>query len=290
MANLANSDSYGYVNGTAGDDKISNSGQYSTVNAGDGNDTIYNSGITHWSQLEGGAGNDSIYNEQGNYITIRGGKGDDTIRIKSLYANNNIIQYDEGDGNDYFIDEYNPSSPNWTVQIGGGTGTYSTQTSGSDLIVNVGSGKITLANMGSKSVNIAGTYSTGSGGVTVQNGNAVSLVSGTSYADSIFNYGNSVTVNTGAGDDTVVNATGGYNSYIYGGDGNDSVLNASFSDTIYGGDGNDTIKSGDSSRVYGGTGNDFIYVASGDAGRDTISGGTGNDIISLGGTKGSNGY
>lgn len=90
---------------------IRNSNSYAVVNGTSSDDTIYNSGITHYSQLNGGAGNDSIYNEQGNSVTIRGGTGNDTIRIMSLYANNNVIQYNEGDGNDYFIDEWNPLKP-----------------------------------------------------------------------------------------------------------------------------------------------------------------------------------
>lgn len=53
-----------------------------------------------------------------------------------------MIQYSSGDGNDLIIEEWQPvNSPSWTLQIGNGYGTYSTQTSGSDAIVSVGEEK-----------------------------------------------------------------------------------------------------------------------------------------------------
>ena len=79
---------------------ITNRNTYSVVYGTASDDTIYNSDISHYSTLDGGAGNDSIYTYQGNQLTIRGGTGNDTIRINSLYSNRHVIQYSEGDGND----------------------------------------------------------------------------------------------------------------------------------------------------------------------------------------------
>lgn len=143
MANISNTKSNSLVSGTSGDDKITNSyGSNSTLYGNSGNDTIHNYDISHWAVLDGGAGNDSIYSSHGNNVTIKGGTGNDTIRIKDLNAKNNVIQYSSGDGNDLIIEEWQPvNSPSWTLQIGNGYGTYSTQTSGSDAIVSVGEEK-----------------------------------------------------------------------------------------------------------------------------------------------------
>lgn len=67
---------------------IKNTSSHANVQGTSGDDQIYNTDISHWSVIDAGAGNDSIYSYQGNYLTIRGGTGDDTIRIKSLYSKN----------------------------------------------------------------------------------------------------------------------------------------------------------------------------------------------------------
>ena len=72
-------------------------------------------------------------------MTITGGAGNDNISLGSD-ASNNLIQYKSGDGNDK-IYGFNATS---TLQIGGGTGTYSTVESGDNIIVTVGKGKITI--------------------------------------------------------------------------------------------------------------------------------------------------
>ena len=251
--NISNGSQYSTILAGAGNDSISNSGSRNIIDAGEGNDTVKNSGITHWSSISGGAGNDSIYNEQGNYVTICGGTGDDTIRIKSLYAGNNVIQYSEGDGNDYFINEWDDS--NWTLQIGDGTGTYSTQTSGWDIIVSVGNGKITLANAANLSnVNIAGTYSTGGGGSSNSK-----LITGTEGEDSIENFVEGATINALGGNDSVENSA--EKVLINGDAGNDTIGNDSY---------------GKNATLNGGTGDDYIWnnanaLVNGDNGADTIS-------------------
>ena len=67
------------------------------------------------------------------------------------YGTNNIIQYTSGDGNDV-ITGYDSSNK---IQISGSS--YSTQASGSDMIIKVGSGKMTLKNARYSSVNITTT-------------------------------------------------------------------------------------------------------------------------------------
>ena len=150
------------IEGGAGDDYIfnENTGGYSTLNGSDGNDTIYNgfyAGAANDVLINAGKDNDYIYNNGGFYITIDGGAGEDTIENNvgdnvtidggagNDYINNNsgenvLIKYSEGDGNDV-IDGFNETS---TLSIGDGTGTYSTEIDGDDIIVTVGDGSITL--------------------------------------------------------------------------------------------------------------------------------------------------
>lgn len=136
------------ISGTNYADLIDNSGNYATINTYAGNDTVSNWGDT--IKIDTGSGDDSIYSYN-YYGTINAGTGNDTVSLNSS-AHDNIIQYANGDGNDII---YNLGTNN-TLSISGGS--YSTQTSGSDILVQVGSGTITLA--GSTSANIIGTKTT----------------------------------------------------------------------------------------------------------------------------------
>ena len=122
----------------AGNDSINNGSALVSINAGDGNDTIDNRGS--FSMVDAGAGNDYIKISGGKNFTINAGKGDDFIEDKWKHGENILFTYAEGDGNDT-IYGFNETS---TLSIAGGS--YSTQQSGSDVIVTVGDGKITLEN------------------------------------------------------------------------------------------------------------------------------------------------
>ena len=123
--------------GGAGNDSIINSqnGKNVTINGGDGEDTITNGGA--YSTVDGGSGND-ILNINGTLNTIIGGKGNDNISLGSD-ASNAMIKYSSGDGNDKIVG-FNATS---TLKIGDGKGTYSTVTSGDDIIVTVGNFTLT---------------------------------------------------------------------------------------------------------------------------------------------------
>lgn len=84
----------------------------------------------------------------------------------------------------------------------------------------------------------------------------------------------SITVNGGAGDDTIDASQlrcGNAVLTVNGGAGNDTITGTNKSDTLDGGDGNDTIS--------GGNGKDVI---SGDAGDDTLNGGNSKDTLNGG--------
>ncbi|MBD3879562.1 MAG: hypothetical protein SR1Q5_07760, partial [Quinella sp. 1Q5] len=151
------------IYGGTGNDWILNGGNTSnnntiwatqaTLSGGDGSDTFYS-----WSDsvsVSGDADNDWIFNNS-DYVTITGGAGDDSVSL-TADAENNLILYTAGDGNDS-ISGFNSTT---TLQIGGGTGTYSSQTSGKNIIVTVGKGKISLMGAASLSaVNIDGKEAT----------------------------------------------------------------------------------------------------------------------------------
>ena len=273
-------------NSTSSDYTINNSWGYVTIDAGAGNDTIYS--YDPYVSISGGAGNDYIYGTNFSYVTINGGSGNDTIYAGS--GSYKIYQYASGDGNDIIYD----FTENDTLQISGAA-SYTTTKSGSNLIVGVGTGSITVnggANVAFKIQTVKG----GDTGVTVSNSTANTVINGTAYADSIYNSGDSVKIDAGAGNDTVYND--GYHASIDLGDGADSIYNNGSSYvTINGGAGNDTLEGiYYYSTINGGAGADTISgyywnsSISGGADADTISlgssgfyntinGGTGNDVI-----------
>ena len=140
------------VYGGNGNDSITNTGQYSTIFGGVGNDTMWNweSGWSDYSKrdqsyysvLDGGDGNDYIGSGYGQYNTLIGGTGNDTIKINNN-SSYNLIYYDSGDGNDIV---YGFGSSDTICLTGGDYSTYSTQKSGSDTIIKVGRGQISVKN------------------------------------------------------------------------------------------------------------------------------------------------
>ena len=142
------------IYGGAGDDTIyslNNDTIYSyksTLDGGENNDKIYN--YSDEASINGGTGEDFIYST-GNNVTITGGAGDDVISLKSGsqvnadgnvvdYSSKAVLTYHSGDGND-IVHGFSSCT---TLKIIGAE--YSTLQSGLDVIIKVGSGKITLKN------------------------------------------------------------------------------------------------------------------------------------------------
>ena len=131
------------------------------------NDYVENYGADK-SLIDGGSGNDIIDN-WGKNVTIIGGTGNDSIKLDRDGAVNCVIEYGAGDGNDTVVG----FGTNSTLKIGGGTGTYSTTQSGSNVIVTVGDGKITLVGAANLSaVHIQGSSSGGGGTSTGSGGSS----------------------------------------------------------------------------------------------------------------------
>ena len=209
------------IDSGAGNDTISNDeSSNSSINAGDGNDYIYNSGNN--VTIDSGAGYDSIYNDSGDSALINGGAVNDTIRNNGgdratinagadndLIALNdsaefNVILYTEGDGNDT-IRGFNSDD---TLKISGSS--YSTLIKGDNVIVTVGTGKITLQGAASLSaVNIDFEKTEWKlNGTTATYGSLT--VKGVTSLDGIKLNGTTVTISAAALDKKKVTVSDGY--------------------------------------------------------------------------------
>ena len=260
---ITNTIHYATVNGTTSSDNIFNSGYKVSIYGGAGNDIVENYERGSYIDLE--AGDDYIVNKDV-YVTIVGGTGNDLISNSG--RGDNLYQYASGDGNDtiFGFNYYD------TLEIT--YGTYSTTKSGNDIIVNVGSGSITLKDM-YLNENYKVRIKDADGNITALNG---STMSGTSSADSLYNDVNDITISGLGGNDTIKNY--GYSISINGGEGDDSIYSFSAGPvTIDGGTGNDTILSyDDGGSISGGAGNDLISLRF-YSGTATINGGIGDDTV-----------
>ena len=191
MASFTNYDNNKIVRGTSSADNIYSSGIKVTISGGNGNDTIENRGYD--VKINAGAGNDSVWTDvlseygSSNYrsATVNGGEGADTLKVRdhqtslnggagndlisvysSSWENNtlqggkgndiiygggsNVFVYSDGDGSDTIY--YAQSGD--TIQIATNNG-YTSKKSGNDLIIKVGSGKMTFKDGANKSFNIS---------------------------------------------------------------------------------------------------------------------------------------
>ena len=310
MAEIYNDKSYTLVLGTSDNDSIDNEVGNVTIDAGAGNDSIENWRGDRVS-IDGGAGNDYIYNtpeEDGggctgscggddvvssDSVTIDGGDGDDSIdndggnyaSIVGGAGNDSIKNYGDkvtiggGDGNDY-IDNHGDS-----VKIVGGADNDYIENDGNKVTISGGDGDDSVKNYGGR-VSIVG----GAGNDSIKNYGDKVTIGGGDGNDYIDNHGDSVKIGGCTGDDYIENH--GSNVTLNGGAGSDSIFsNCSKSDGIihY-----DVGKYGYGSNVLfqytKGDGNDVIY---GFGKTDTLSIGggsysttkSGNDLIITVGTE-----
>ncbi len=236
-------DNYGNsvtINAGAGNDSVRTTSNNIIIDMSAGNDTIHSNGNS--VSINAGSGDDYISNNYGKWATIDAGKGNDLISLHS-YTDNNVIIYNNGDG----FDTVFGFDDNDTLKISGGT--YFSQVSGSDIIVTVDDGGITLLGAASlESVNIEGKYlnpfliTLTEGNDSYFNSVAGATIKALGGDDSIENYGENVTINAGAGSDYIDNY--GSNSTLNGGAGNDSISNtgAKILFQYASGDGNDLIQ------------------------------------------------
>ncbi|MBR1420629.1 MAG: hypothetical protein IJ575_06205 [Selenomonadaceae bacterium] len=252
------------VDAGAGDDSIIARGRYYSINAGDGNDSIYFNDLRN-STVLGGNGNDSFYGTPMSNL-IFGGAGDDLFSMNSGYAVS--IGYADGDGNDSIVN-WNSNS---VFDITYGYLDSSVQ-SGSDLLLNIGSSQVTIAN--TSSINLHQGLIAESAGTSLNGTDSSEFLTDRGYS--------SVTIDAGAGDDSI--SIGGSDTSVDGGSGNDLIVVRSSSAVIEFSDGADTLDgfgSGVSIHAADATGsvvgNDYVILSGDntltllDAGASVISG------------------
>lgn len=206
------------------------------------------------NSIVGGSGADTLYGGSGN-DTLKGGGGKD------------VFAYSEGDGNDVITD-YTAGKDKINIQSGS---IKKVSLSGSNVILSIGSGKITVKNAKGKKITIVDenekTFTTVvSASATTSGSNKVTL---SNTNDSIF---------TAASTTVTINASKRSKAiHITGNAKANKILGGSAKDTIYGGAGNDSIKgNAGNDKLFGDAGNDTLY---GGAGADILSGGAGNDKL-----------
>ena len=329
---IQNTGTYARIYMGTGSDSIFNhdSATNSIIDSGDGNDFIENAAST--TSINGGAGDDSIANS-GSSVLISGGDGNDTIDNGAYYANvsnvsieasagndliilgdeakNNLIHYTDGDGKDLVTG----FKANDTLQIGDGEDdTYATVKSGSNLIITVGKGNITLQGAADlESVNILGKLGTGSGDTTppdtqsggndTQSGGNDTPGGGNDTPGGGNDTPSGGNDTPGGGNDTEgkiytnttkkASLTGtAYEDEFYnransvtmkGGDSGDLLISLKKTSSVkmYGESGDDTLESYNGTKIYlyGGADNDEIYISGSTS--VTAVGGAGDDSIEI---------
>lgn len=220
------------------------------VYAGDGNDSIQAVNAQN-DYINGGAGNDIIAMELAGSGTCVGGTGNDTI---SIGVGDCTIKYNNGDGNDIIMGYYANDDNYNTIQI---NGSYTTMVSGDDVIINVGTGSMTLKDANdfvfSDNLNI----------VTVEGDNeddtmpSISkIVKLTNETISPYTADSAIVTIDGSARTKAINITANLNDNI--------IIGGSKNDTFTGGAGNDTFVSG--------------------TGKDVVTDYSDGDIISLTGS------
>ena len=250
--------------GGDGDDSIVNEGDYSFI-YDKGNNSIFNSGSN--LEIMCGKGNNSIQNS-GNDVSIGTGTGNNYISLSSDAKGNTIQYYNTYEKN--FNDTIDGFSENSRLEIGyEGSSAYSTQRSGSDIIVSFGKSNVTLKGAATLSyIDIYGKLK-----LNVNNTENNILIAGNdseNFTDKVVNSGSNVTIKTFAGKDSISNS--GSNVTINAGKDNDSISNYGSNVSIVGGAGNDSIYSygylttedgenynSNNITINGGKGNDYIY-------------------------------
>ena len=228
--------------GTEEDDSIAGKAGADKLYGGDGDDTIV-----------GGAGSDSL----------TGGEGAD------------VFVWSKGDGNDKILDFANEDN----ISISGAT-VSSVRASGDNVILTIGSNKITVIGGADKVINYtdeAGVHGYPVNPIVVNaKGTAVTLLA--EYSADTFDvtaqkdFGTTArTIDASAVDQDLNIIGNAKNNVIYGGDGNN---------TIDGGKSNDTLIGGTGSNV-------FVYASGG--GNDVITNYKSGDVIQVSGTVSSAG-
>ena len=211
---------------------IDNTIQGATIEALGGNDSIHNLRYDNVS-INAGDGDDTIVNgrydyQDGKSSTIDGGAGNDSI---VNYADS--VSIDAGDGNNKIK---NDRGDNVTITAGDGNNTIDSRNSATIV---TGDGDDSIYNYIPVSGNVSIDAGNGNNRIFASGGDNLAVVTGDGN-DNIHAAGTQVTVNAGAGNDTI-DVGNGKNLILYAvGDGNDTISGLNATSTIKIGDGTAT--------------------------------------------------
>ena len=242
-----NSNNTTVTGSTKGDVIFGNSGK-DVINSGNGDDMIY--GEEGNDTLNAGAGDDYLTGGKGN-DTLTGGAGADTFFYYNGDGNDIITDYSDTQGDEIFLD----------------VSSMSTQVSGNDVILKVGSGKITINNGKGKKISVVGgnyetTVVSSSGGSTTTLPNGLSYTTDKKTLNAKAPFTGTIDLSKYASTVTTVNASTDTKFVSIKGTTRAETLKAGKCGSILtGGKGND--------KLYGGSGADTFVYANGD-GKDTI--------------------
>ena len=263
----------------------------------------------------GGDKQDTVNIKSGNYNTINGGAGNDTLRSESLF---NILNGDDGsdiltansDGNelnggadgdtivansDFNVIDAGDGANNITIN-----GSSNTVTSGddSDTVVVNGYENTVNTNAGDDNITLNGSQNYAFGGAgadSITSNLENNFIFGEDGDDKIVLNSNYNEVEAGAGNDNI--SVNGEENFVQGQEGNDSITVSGLNNILWGGDDNDTITAyGDNNTIAGENGDDIIATKGegtcvfGDAGNDKVTingrnnevfGGDGDDTVTI---------
>ena len=252
--------------GDAGNDSMKTTNSYAvTFYGGDGNDTI--TGGKGADKLYGQAGADKLYGGAGK-DTLSGGAGDDRLYGQAGTdtltggAGKDTFVYANGGGSDKITDY---AAGYDTLQITSGSISKTTLANSSkDMVITVGTGKVTLKNAAGKTISMKdnrGSYTMSKSAITLGS-NFTGTMDSAKYLSTV------TTINGKSSAKTVTIKGNAKANTIYGGSGVNTIYGNAGNDKLYGYAGNDTLSGGD--------GNDTLY---GGAGTDALTGGAGKDTF-----------
>lgn len=283
------------LTGTSGNDILVGGVGSDTLDGGDGDDQLFGGNWTTLNDsgdnfgidtLIGGTGNDWLYGGAYNDILtggagsdlLNGGSGLDTASYvgSSAAVNVNlttgIVSGGDAAGDTLIsIENVIGTAFNDTLTGDAGTNTLEGGAGADTLSGGADTDWVSYASStAGVTVNLLTSTATG-GHATGDTISGFECVIGSAFDDTITlaNYGSSIGVLGGAGNDTIIGSAG--IDDIVGGDGDDTVSAGGGNDVVVGGNGNDTLS--------GGANHDEIHDG---AGNDSITGGTGSDTLVAG--------
>ena len=238
------------------------------INASSRSKAVKISGNSLSNSIIGGSGSDSLSGGSG-ADTLNGGKGNDTL---TGGAGNDVFIYQSGQGNDVITDYATGDKISIT-----GSKVSKASVNGSDVVLTVGTIKLTVKNGKSKSLSLYNN-STSATTTVIGGGSSTSTsVTVTNTTTSPYTAASTVkNINASSRSTAIRIAGNSLANSITGGSGADSLSGLAGADTLNGGKGNDTLT--------GGAGNDVFVYASGQ-GTDVITDYATGDKIKITGAK-----